>query len=179
MIWILITSILAVLFLALFLFFIINNKNKENNNYNNNVYNNDIYNNDNNNYNNNNYNYNQDNNNDNNNKNDNNDINEQKNNDNNYDNKSDEINYNTEEESEKSKEIVIIPENLIKDEPFILTEKHRTRISLLQECMKAYGVEDFPILKDENYTEKNALYDKILSISTLEMDFNKGKSVEI
>ena len=40
-------------------------------------------------------------------------------------------------------------------------------------------MEDFPILKDENYTEKNASNDKILSISTLEMNFNKGKSVEL
>lgn len=86
---------------------------------------------------------------------------------------------NNEGESEKPKEPIIIKENLKEDETFILTEKHRTRISLLQECMKVYGVEDFPILKDENYTEKNASNDKILSISTLEMNFEKGKSVEI
>ena len=191
LIWILITSILAVLFLALFLYSIINNKNKENNNNKINVvYNNDIYNDNNDNDNNkNDNNKNVNNNNDindyNNNENDNKDINEQKNDDNNNDinednyNNNDKVNNSTEEESEKPKEIVIIPENHIKDEPFILTEKHRTRISLLQECMKAYGVEDYPMLEDENCTEKYLSNDKILSISTLEMDFNKEKSVEI
>ena len=65
-----------------------------------------------------------------------------------------------------------------KDKPIIITENHRTRISLLQECMKAYNVEDLPILQ-ENTTIKNEVNDKILSISTLEMNIFKGKSFEI
>ena len=85
----------------------------------------------------------------------------------------------TEEEIEIPKEPIIIPEDYKENKQLIITDKQQTRISLLKDCMKAYGVEESPILKEENYTENNVSNDKILSISTLEMDFNKGKSVEI
>ena len=94
--------------------------------------------------------------------------------------------HNKKEEEEESNELNDNEENdglpnEILDEPFVITEKHRSRISLLQECMKAYGMEVFPILQEENNanTNTNISNDKILSISTLEMKINKGQSVEL
>ena len=92
-----------------------------------------------------------------------------------------------EEEEEESNELNDNEENdglpnEILDEPIVITEKHRSRISLLQECMRAYGMEVFPILQEENNktnTNTNISNDKILSISTLEMKINKGQSVEL
>ena len=72
--------------------------------------------------------------------------------------------------------------NNIPLEPFRITEKHRTRLSLLKECMQAYGVKEFPVLQEETENKQNITKisnGKILSISTLEININKGESFEI
>ena len=64
-------------------------------------------------------------------------------------------------------------------ESFIITENHRKRITLLQECMKVYGVDNYPILDEEKYENKIIINNKILSISTLEINIAKGETVEL
>ena len=81
-----------------------------------------------------------------------------------------------------------ISENTITPiKPYNVTQEERGRVSLLQECMMAYGVEVFPELK-ENETYSNninitnnetTINDKILSVSTLEINVDKGQTVEI
>ena len=66
----------------------------------------------------------------------------------------------------------------ISNEPFIITEKHRQRILLLQECMYTYGIEEIPQV-EETFNSKKILNNKILSISTLEINKNKGETIEI
>ena len=64
-------------------------------------------------------------------------------------------------------------------ESFKITENHRKRISLLQECMKTYGIEELPILMEETYNNQKILNNKILSISTLEINNNKGETIQL
>ena len=67
----------------------------------------------------------------------------------------------------------------ISNEPFIIMEKHRQRISLLKECMNTYGIEEMLELIDGTPNSKKISNNKILSISTLEINRNKGETIEI
>ena len=57
----------------------------------------------------------------------------------------------------------------IPNEPFIITEKHRQRISLLQECMNTYGIEEILELIDGTPNSEKISNNKILSISTFKL----------
>lgn len=62
---------------------------------------------------------------------------------------------------------------------FILTEGHKSRVSLLQKCMSIYGVENIPELKDEEFNSTLVTENKLLSITKLEIKGKKGETVEI
>ena len=62
---------------------------------------------------------------------------------------------------------------------FTLTEKHKTRVSLLQQCMNMYGVVDIPELKDEEFNSTEVSANKILSISKIEINGYKGETIKI
>ena len=61
---------------------------------------------------------------------------------------------------------------------FILTEGHKSRVSLLQKCMSIYGVENIPELKDEEFNSTLVTENKLLSITKLEIKGKKGETVE-
>ena len=71
--------------------------------------------------------------------------------------------------------------------PYNITQEERGRVSQLQECMLAYGIEVFPELKeneayDNNINKTNnetTIIDKILSVSNIEINAEKGQTVEI
>ena len=71
--------------------------------------------------------------------------------------------------------------------PYNITKEERGRVSQLQECMLAYGIEVFPELKeneayDNNINKTNnetTIIDKILSVSNIEINAEKGQTVEI
>ena len=46
--------------------------------------------------------------------------------------------------------------------PFILTEGHKSRVSLLQQCMNIYGEKDIPELKDEKFNSTIVSENKVL-----------------
>ena len=60
-------------------------------------------------------------------------------------------------------------EENISNEPFIISEKHRQRISLLKECMNTYGIEEILELIDGTPNSEKISNNKILSISTLKL----------
>ena len=63
---------------------------------------------------------------------------------------------------------------------YIITEKERERILLLNQCIKAYGKTEFLVLdEDEIYNNETISNDKILSVSTLEINIHKGESIQI
>lgn len=62
---------------------------------------------------------------------------------------------------------------------FVLTEKHKSRVSLLQQCMNIYGEVNIPELKDEVFNSTEVSSNKILSITKLEIKGNKGETVHI
>jgi hypothetical protein len=62
---------------------------------------------------------------------------------------------------------------------FVLTEGHKSRVSLLQKCMNTYGVENIPELKDEEFNSTLVTENKLLSITKLEINGKKGETVEI
>ena len=90
-----------------------------------------------------------------------------------------------EEEDEgdlEAKEEEVNDENKESEEPFRITQKHRTRISLLEECMKVYEVKNFPKLDGEVFNNDNnqrGMNYKILSVSTLELNSKKGETINI
>ena len=71
--------------------------------------------------------------------------------------------------------------------PYNITQEERGRVSQLQECMLAYGIEVFPELKEnEAYdnsinktNNETTIIDKILSVSNIEINAEKGQTVEI
>ena len=63
--------------------------------------------------------------------------------------------------------------------PFVLTEKHKSRVSLLQQCMNIYGEVNIPELKDEDFNSTEVSSNKILSITKLELNGNKGETIQI
>ena len=71
--------------------------------------------------------------------------------------------------------------------PYNITKEERGRVSQLQECMLAYGIEVFPELKEnEAYdnsinktNNETTIIDKILSVSNIEINAEKGQTVEI
>ena len=71
--------------------------------------------------------------------------------------------------------------------PSNITKEERGRVSQLQECMLAYGIEVFPELKEnEAYdnsinktNNETTIIDKILSVSNIEISAEKGQTVEI
>ena len=65
------------------------------------------------------------------------------------------------------------------EQKFTLTEKHKTRVSLLQQCMNMYGVVDIPELKDEEFNSTEVSANKILSISKIEINGYKGETIKI
>lgn len=46
--------------------------------------------------------------------------------------------------------------------PFVLTEKHKSRVSLLQQCMNIYGEMNIPELKDEDFNSTEVSSNKII-----------------
>ena len=69
--------------------------------------------------------------------------------------------------------------NVKKEETFKITEEHITRVSLLQQWMEKYGVKDLPELKEEKYNSTEVLANIILSINKIEINGNKGETVQI
>ena len=63
--------------------------------------------------------------------------------------------------------------------PFVLTEKHKSRVSLLQQCMNIYGEVNIPELKDEDFNSTEGSSNKILSITKLELNGNRGETIQI
>ena len=55
----------------------------------------------------------------------------------------------------------------------------KTRISLLKECMEIYGVAEIPEIDEAKYDSQRLINNKILSISKLEVNINKGETVKI
>ena len=60
-----------------------------------------------------------------------------------------------------------------------ITVEEKARISLLKECMKIYGVTNIPTLERIKYDSPSSMNNKILSISKLEVNINKGETVKI
>ena len=82
----------------------------------------------------------------------------------------------------EAKEEEVNDETKESEEPFRITQKHRTRISLLEECMKVYEVKNFPKLDEEVFNNDNnqrGMNYKILSVSTLELNSKKGETINI
>ncbi len=67
----------------------------------------------------------------------------------------------------------------IKKEKFKITGEHKKRVSLLQRCMIAYGENDIPDLKDEEFSSSQVINNTILSILTIKLKGSKGETIQI
>ena len=66
-----------------------------------------------------------------------------------------------------------------KKEKFKITEEHKKRVSLLRQCMIAYGEKDIPDLKDEEFNSSQVINNTILSILTIKLKGSKGETIQI
>ena len=60
-----------------------------------------------------------------------------------------------------------------------LTEEHIERVSLLQQCMKAYGVKIIPQLKEKKFDSSQVINNTVLSELTIKFNGKKGETTQI